>query len=78
MSLIERFKRFTAESLRVIRVTRKPTKDEYWTIVKVSAIGILLIGFLGFLLRMIEDYFSIYIAAIVVVVIILFLMYYKR
>ena len=41
------------ECIRVFRVTRKPGTDEFKTIVKVSAIGILIIGLLGFIINMI-------------------------
>jgi len=45
-----RFKAFVKESRRVLTVTKKPTADEFRTIVKISGIGILLIGFIGFLI----------------------------
>ncbi len=42
------------EYKRVLIVTKKPTKEEFITIVKVSGLGILLIGLLGFIIQMIE------------------------
>ena len=72
------FKRFLTECGRVLRVTKKPNKEEFWTIVKVSAAGILLIGLIGFLLRMVERYFGLIIAGVLVIGIVLFLLYYKR
>ena len=45
-----RFKEFVKESRRVLRVTKKPTGDEFKTIVKISGAGILLIGLMGFLI----------------------------
>ena len=33
---------------------KKPTKEEYLTVVKISGLGILLIGLLGFAVQMIE------------------------
>lgn len=36
------------EYLRVLHVARKPTKDEFTSSSKICAIGILLIGFIGF------------------------------
>ncbi|MBR9676479.1 protein translocase SEC61 complex subunit gamma [Candidatus Woesearchaeota archaeon] len=41
---------FAKECLRVLRVTKKPSKVEYYTIVKVSGLGILAIGLIGFIL----------------------------
>ena len=52
MELLLRLKEFILESRRVLRVTRKPTNEELKTIVKVSGIGILLIGLIGFLMQM--------------------------
>lgn len=48
------FQQFTNECLRVLRITKKPDKLEYSTIVKVSGLGILLIGFIGFLITIIS------------------------
>ena len=47
-----KLKTFIIESRRVLAVTRKPTRMEFTTIVKVTAVGILLIGFIGFLLQL--------------------------
>lgn len=52
MQLLERLKIFILEMRRVLRVTRKPDKLEFSSVVKVSGIGIALIGLLGFLLQM--------------------------
>lgn len=48
----QRIKAFLAECRRVLFVTKKPTTEELKTILKVSGLGILLIGFIGFLLQM--------------------------
>ena len=48
-------KRFIKETIRVIRVTKKPGKTEYISIVKVTGIGILAIGLLGFLIFLIKQ-----------------------
>ena len=47
-----RLRTFIIESRRVLAITRKPTKIEFVTIVKVTGIGILLIGLIGFLLQL--------------------------
>lgn len=41
---------FFLQSKRVWHVLRKPTNEEFKTIAKVSAIGILIIGVMGFLI----------------------------
>lgn len=51
---INRLKRFWKECIRVLRVTKKPDKTEFKTIVKVSGLGILLIGLIGFLIHLIK------------------------
>ncbi len=57
MELLLRLKEFVLESQRVLRVTRKPDSEELKTIVKVSGIGILLIGLIGFLMQLIQSMF---------------------
>ena len=47
---------FISESWRVIRVTRKPGTEEFKTIVKVSGLGIIAIGFIGFVISLIQVY----------------------
>ena len=39
-------------------VLKKPTKKEFSTIAKVSAIGILILGFIGFLVSIIMNVFG--------------------
>lgn len=42
-----KFKRFLVECQRVLKVTRKPTGVEFKTIVKVSGLGMAIIGIIG-------------------------------
>lgn len=49
-----KLKSFTLECKRVLTVTKKPTKAELMTVVKVSGIGIALIGLIGFLLHVVN------------------------
>ena len=51
----QRFKRFVTESKRVLMVTKKPTTLEFKTIVKVSGLGIIIIGLVGFIITMIRE-----------------------
>ena len=46
-------KEFLKECKRVLKITRKPSNDEFKTIVKVCAIGMAVIGLIGFLIQMI-------------------------
>ena len=50
-----KFKSFINECLRVLRVTRKPDKIEFKTIVKVSGLGMVIIGLIGFMITMIKE-----------------------
>ncbi|MAG52953.1 MAG: protein translocase SEC61 complex subunit gamma [Nanoarchaeota archaeon] len=50
-SLITRFKSFLTQSKRVFKITKKPTMAEFKVIVKVTGIGIVIIGILGFLIH---------------------------
>lgn len=52
-SLSQRFKSFIVECRRVWQVTKKPTREELKIIVKVTGIGILVIGLIGFIINMI-------------------------
>jgi protein transport protein SEC61 subunit gamma-like protein len=54
-SLMQKVKRFAIECLRVLRVTKKPSRMEFKTVVKVSGLGILVIGFIGFMIAMIRQ-----------------------
>lgn len=45
---------FIQECARVLKVTKKPDALEFKTIVKVSGIGILVIGLIGFIVQMIK------------------------
>jgi protein translocase SEC61 complex gamma subunit len=46
----QKLKSFTTQSIRVWRILKKPSAYEYKTIAKVSAIGILALGLVGFII----------------------------
>jgi protein transport protein SEC61 subunit gamma-like protein len=48
--LIENFKAFVAKSKRVWLVLKKPSRKEFEMVAKVSAIGVVLLGVVGFLI----------------------------
>ncbi len=56
-SFILKSKSFIKECIRVLKVTKKPDKEEFKTIVKVSGLGILIIGLVGFIIQMIKALF---------------------
>lgn len=53
--MFQKIKRFLKECARVLKITKKPTREEFLTTVKVSGLGILIIGFLGFVIAMIKQ-----------------------
>ena len=42
---------FWIQCKRVLKITKKPSKEEFKVIVKVSGLGILIIGLIGFLIH---------------------------
>ena len=50
-----RFRGFINESVRVLKVTRKPSKLEFQTIVKASGLGMVIIGLMGFIITTLKQ-----------------------
>ncbi len=57
MKIFESIKTFLGKCKRVWMVLKKPTRDEFLKVAKVSAVGILIIGVLGFLISIIMKLF---------------------
>jgi protein transport protein SEC61 subunit gamma-like protein len=51
-------KSFTQQCVRVWKLLKKPDKQEFRTTAKVSAIGLGLIGLLGFLISLVMGFFG--------------------
>ncbi|NMB66821.1 protein translocase SEC61 complex subunit gamma [Candidatus Woesearchaeota archaeon] len=49
MKALSSLKSFIEKCKRVWAVLKKPTKEEFLTVAKVSALGILVIGLIGFI-----------------------------
>jgi len=47
--------------LNVVKLARKPGRDEFWKVAKITAAGMLLIGGMGFLIYLLMDVFPKYI-----------------
>ena len=62
MPIVEKLKSFIIQSKRVWHVLKKPSALEYKTVSKVSAIGILIIGAVGFIIgdgiRLVTRFFT--------------------
>jgi len=50
MAVLQKLTSFLIQSKRVWQILRRPTMDEFKSIAKVSALGILLIGVVGFII----------------------------
>lgn len=50
MEIMQPVKSFIVQSTRVWHLLKKPTNEEFKTMAKVSAIGILLLGAIGFVI----------------------------
>ena len=48
-----KLREFIRECARVLRVTKKPGSVEFKTVVKVSGLGMILIGFIGFMIQIV-------------------------
>jgi len=47
------FKKKIKNYIRVLKITKKPNKKEFWGSAKITALGIAIIGFIGFLIYII-------------------------
>ncbi len=54
-TLIQRLKQYWMECKRVLKSTRKPTMEEFKTIVKISGLGLIGIGAIGFFIHLIKE-----------------------
>jgi len=57
MSKLDQLKAFVEKSKRVWLVLKKPSKKEFSSVAKISAVGILLLGTLGFLISIVISFF---------------------
>ncbi|MBS3133778.1 protein translocase SEC61 complex subunit gamma [Candidatus Woesearchaeota archaeon] len=48
--MLEKLKLWFIEARRVLAITKKPNRQEFMTIVKVTSIGTLIIGLIGFII----------------------------
>lgn len=51
----EKLKDFLRECKRVLKITKKPDSFEFKTIVKISGLGIIVIGLVGFVIHFIKE-----------------------
>ncbi len=51
----EKLQAFYNSSMRIFNVSRKPTTQEYKLMVKVTGVGIILIGLIGFFIKLLFE-----------------------
>ena len=56
MTLKERLKGMLTNYKRVLKKSKKPESDEYWKTSKITGIGIMVIGVIGFIIKLISYY----------------------
>ncbi len=47
--------RFWMNTRRIIKISTKPTKKEYWTMMKVCLVGLAIIGVLSYIVQLISN-----------------------
>jgi len=50
-----KFKKFLKETSRVMRITKKPDRNEFMNLTKVTGLGIAIIGVIGFLIFLLKQ-----------------------
>jgi len=58
MKILTSIKSFIGKCKRVWMVLKKPTKDEFIKVAQVSAVGILVIGVIGFFISIVMKMFT--------------------
>lgn len=48
---IKNFRTFLKQAKRVLKVSTKPDKEEYWAVAKVTFLGMALIGLIAYVIR---------------------------
>jgi len=56
MKFTEKIKEFFSSSRRIISISQKPGKKEFWLMAKIIGLGIIIIGVIGFLIKLIMQF----------------------
>lgn len=56
--ILEKIKSYISQAVRVWHLLKKPDVEEFTTISKISAIGLGLIGVMGFIINLVMTYFG--------------------
>lgn len=55
MKILKKIKEFLISSKRILSISTKPSKKEFWTMSKVIGLGMVIIGVIGFLVKLIME-----------------------
>jgi len=55
MNVKESMNRFFKQCKRVLRVSKKPDREEYFNFSKITALGIVIIGIIGFIIVLVSQ-----------------------
>jgi protein transport protein SEC61 subunit gamma and related proteins len=44
-------KGFITNAIRVLQLTTKPKKEEFWTVTKITGLGIIILGAIGYITK---------------------------
>jgi len=58
MAITEKIKSFLMQCIRVWHILRKPTNEEFKSISKIAALGVLAIGVIGFIISVVLTIFK--------------------
>ena len=53
--IFENWKKFLKETSRVMRITKKPDRNEFMNLTKVTGLGIAIIGVIGFIIFLLKQ-----------------------
>jgi protein transport protein SEC61 subunit gamma-like protein len=55
MKIFKKIKEFLISSKRILSISTKPSKKEFWTMSKVIGLGMVIIGVIGFVVKLIME-----------------------
>lgn len=55
MKILKKIKEFLISSKRILSISTKPSKKEFWTMSKVIGLGMVIIGVIGFVVKLIME-----------------------
>jgi len=54
---MSKFSNFISSSKRILSISQKPGKKEFWMMSKIIGLGIIIIGIIGYLIKLIASLF---------------------